>query len=77
MVCGQAGVIEWTISGGGSSGAAALCVTHSLPLKEALEAAAVAPQAVAHPAWKASGELPRRTTRRPRIQTLDWTPPDS
>lgn len=75
VICGKAGVTKWTIHGGGAAAIANLCADHSKPLNDAVVAAGTKPPKVVKP-WEKASELPRRTTRKPKIEVLDWTPPE-
>lgn len=75
-ICGQPGVTQWTIHSPGKAAIVKLCILHSKPFHEAVDAAGTAPKREEEPEWKKATELPRRATRRPPLEPLDWTPPE-
>ena len=77
VICGNPGVIKWSIEGGGVAGTAHLCALHSKPLSDALAAAENRPEPVQVPEWQKATRLPRKTTRKPVLEPLDWTPPEN
>lgn len=76
IICGKPGVTKWTIHGGGVAVVADLCGDHSRPLNEIVEVAGTTPRRKKVPEWQRATELPRKVTRKPVIEPLDWTPPE-
>ena len=74
VICGALGTTRWTLTNGEVASVADLCMKHSAPLDEVVQAAGLNPPAKADDdAWVAPAF--QRQPRKRSFEPLAWTPP--